>query len=121
MNDEPRESGSVLEGESREARELRDLQNHVSGLRGALHVAALCGIVLSVSFFLFVHKQVEGLQRQASELSAYVNDYQKNFVPQLEAARSNLVSFARQNPSAAPVLSKYFTNAAPAKTGSVAQ
>jgi hypothetical protein len=101
--------------ESEEARDLRELQAQVSGYRGAIHVMALCGTVMAASYFLYVHKQVEGIQRQSAELSVYLVDYQKNFIPQFEAARSNLVSFARTNPSVAPILGKYFTNSAAAK------
>jgi hypothetical protein len=102
--------------ESAEARELRELQSQVASYRGAIHVMALCGTVIAASYFLYVHKQVEGIQRQSAELSGYLADYQKNFVPQFEAARSNLANFARTNPSVAPILQKYFaTNGAAAK------
>lgn len=108
MNEDPLEP---RDGESAEAREIRELQSLVTGLRGTMHIVALCGIVVAGSFFLYVHKQVEGLQRQAAELSAYVADYQKTFAPQLENARSNLFLYARENPGVAPILNKYFTNA----------
>lgn len=101
--------------ESAEAREIRELQSQLAGYRGAIHVMALCGTVLAASYFLYVHKQVEGIQRQSAELNAYVADYQKTFVPQFEAARSNLATFARTNPSVAPILGKYFTNSAAGK------
>jgi hypothetical protein len=90
-----------------------DLPSAIETLRTMFHFAALCGIVLSASFYILIHKQVVGLKRQNEELASYVHDFTSNIAPKVEMTRTNLEAFGRTDPSIRPLLLKYFpaTNA----------
>jgi hypothetical protein len=97
-----------------EPKTVSDLRAAHESLRTMFQLSILCGIVLSASVFVLVYKQVASNQRQAFELQSIINEHQTNWAPKVEIARTNLAAFARENPSLAPILQKYFpSNSAP--------
>ena len=94
---------------------LLELKRAVISLRNLFHFSTLCGIALSATLFVLLLKQVSVLRRQNNEMVTYINDYNKNFVPMVDNIHTNLVEFARSNPTVNPLVQKYFsTNSAPA-------
>lgn len=96
---------------------VEELRQAVFSLRTMLHISALCGIVLSATIFVVFFKEVSTLRRQNDDMAAYINEYNKSFVPLAESVRTNLVDYARFHPTLAPILQKYYaTNSAPARS-----
>lgn len=87
-----------------------DIRKVLESLRTMFHLAALCGIVLAAVMYVFLYKQVAGIQRQNTELNNYIQDYNTTVVPSVELARKNLQAYGQTNASFAPVFRKYFTN-----------
>jgi hypothetical protein len=92
----------------RDGQEIAEIRQAVESLRTMFHLSALCGIVVGVSLYLFLHKQTANVQRGNDELRGYVEDYNTNFVPKVEIMRTNLEAFAKTHATLAPLLDKYF-------------
>lgn len=118
MNDAASKRPHADEGKDRgysESLALIELQRAHYALRTTLHMLALCGTILSATVFIYLYSEVAFLRTRNDELTALVTNYHKNFVPMAETARTNLETFARANPTLAPILQKYFGTNAPAR------
>lgn len=101
---------SEIPKETRAAAPTEDVASAVESLRTMFHFAALCGIVLGVTLYVYIHKQVAWMKRQNQELVTFIEDYNSNVVTKVDMTRTNLEAFARTDPSIRPLLLKYFGN-----------
>jgi hypothetical protein len=96
-----------------DAQTVAEMRNAIESLRGVFQVVCLSGIVLSGTVLAFLYKEVSVVKRQNDELTAYIVEYNTNVAPKIEMARSNLLIFARTNPTIVPILKKYFPTNTP--------
>jgi hypothetical protein len=115
MND-PEIPGSSAPGNAFDAQSTKEIRYAIDSLRGVFQVVALSGIVLSATLLTFLYKEVSVVRRQNNELITYLNDFQTNIGSKIEAARTNLPTFAKTNASIEPIMKKYFATNAPAIT-----
>ena len=112
--DNPIQSPAAPANVSSDAQMLTEIRGAIQSLRGVFQVVALSGIVLSCTVLAFLYKEVSVVRRQNDELRGYVIEYNTNVAPKIDMARSNLIVFARTNPTIMPLLKKYFPTNAPA-------
>ena len=96
-----------------DAQTTNEFRAAIESLRGVFQVVALSGIVLSATLLAYLYKEVSIVKRQNTELLGYINDFDKNLGPKIEAARTNLPAFAKTNPTIEPIIKKYFATNTP--------
>jgi hypothetical protein len=109
---DPEKAGSNAV-DSAERKALIELRKAHGNLRVMFHLLALSCLMLTGIIFVIIYKQLSLLRRDFDEMTASVNDYQKTFVPQVEALRVNLEAFAKTNESFRPILQRFFPTNAP--------
>jgi hypothetical protein len=112
MND-PEIPSSPTPATASDAQATSEIRAAIESLRGVFQVVALSGIVLSATLLAYLYKEVSIVKRQNSELMGYINDFDKNLGPKIEAARTNLPTFAKTNPTIEPIIKKYFATNSP--------
>ena len=101
--------------ESPERKAVLELKRAHLSLRTMFHLLALCSLMITGTIFVILFQQVSLLRRQSDEMLAHINDYNRVFVPQIEAVRTNLQAFAVTNQSLKPILARYFPTNSQAK------
>jgi len=106
--------------ESPAAGDASELDLQLRSLRAqfaALLAAVLC---LGGALFLYLYRQVANVNRQITESSRLVSEFQTNALPKINWFFVNLQTFAKTNPDFNPILGKYNLLPPPGAPGSPA-
>lgn len=98
-NPTPASSNAALERLEQSYRSLRKLFN--------ITLAAL--LILSGSLFVFFLREVSLANRQITELTQFVIDYERSSVPLMDSFHAKLVEFAKANPDFGAIMAKYYS------------
>jgi hypothetical protein len=84
--------------------DFNDQLNSLRMLLAAMLAAMLC---FGGASLFFLYRQVSALNRQRTENTRMVNDFQTNTLPRITWFIGSLQTFAKTNPDFTPILAKY--------------
>ena len=91
-----------------DAKAVEGLQAELRALRTLFNVVLLALIILIVSLFSFMLREMRIVGRQIEENSRYVAEYKRKVEPRLNELHSKLFAYSKLHTNFAPVLVKYF-------------
>jgi hypothetical protein len=88
--------------------DFRKLEASVEALRKLVNAVMAALLILAVSLFAFVLRELKFVRRQLAENSRFVEDYRKNWEPKVTELHSKLLSYSTSHPDFTPIFVKYF-------------